>query len=490
MHPFSTLSRIGLATAVAGLAGFAAAAPATAREAAPAHTWVNPTLPYLTNVPSDATKLKTIKVGVYNQTPLAARNVTMKIDITRLPERITAQLPGADQGCTVSGGVATCELAELAGGATHHYTMEVGPSGVEAGEWSGRISATSWAENTPGEQSTEALVQLTGPGIDLVIGDIDDVALAPGASTDVPIGLRNVGNVTADGVTVLLRAYNDHLELANSYSNCSYDPNYLELLCFFDQPVGPDETFVVDPATPLRLKVADAAPGPYTYGAEAGVAPLNAEELAQKVSAAKKAGGEQLRLIPATNKAARAAYYDLNTDDNTSAFTVTVPLHRADSIAVGATVNGASGRTETIKVGIRNAGPADTLGPDDNWGSSALITLPVGLTVRKVDSRCVPIVDGEPDWDQAGQPKGLVYRCEPLEDVAAGSTDLFAFTADSTGPAGAAGSIVVDGGVQDPDTANNTASISIVSVPVVGCQSSARSRLVWPLVTRCWSAPV
>ncbi|RKR89681.1 hypothetical protein BDK92_4037 [Micromonospora pisi] len=463
MRPFMTLSRIGLATAVTGLAVVGAVAPAAAREAAPAHTWVSPSLPPLTNVSTDATKPKTIKVGVFNQTSLAARDITIKIDASRLPARIAAVLPGPDQGCAASGAVATCQLSELAGDATHVYTMGVGPSGVESGEWGGNISVTSRASNSPGEQSTEGLVQLTGPGIDLVIGGIDDLAVAPGASTDVPIALRNEGNVTADGVAVVLHAYDHNLELPNTYSNCSDDPDFLEVVCFFDQPVGADETFVVDPATPLKLKVSDTAPGPYSYGAGAVVVPLNDEALAQKAGAAKSAGGKKLRLIPAGNPAARGVADDLNSDDNVAEFKVKVPSHAADSAAVGTGVDGVTGSSLTVKVGIRNDGPADTLGPDDNWGSSALISLPAGLAVRKVDSRCVPVIDGKPDWEQGSRVDGLVYHCRPLESVAVGTTDLFSFTVEITGPAGAAGSIVVDGGVQDANAANNTAAITLTT---------------------------
>jgi hypothetical protein len=483
MRPVLTLSRIGLATAVTGLAALAAAAPAGAREAAPEHTWVSPSLPVVTNVASNATKPKSFKVTIYNQTSLAARNVTVQIDASRLPAALTAVLPGADQGCTASGAVATCKLAELAGDASHAYTMGIAPGDLEASEWSGNIHVTSEAENSPGEQSSEGIMQLTGPGIDLVIADIDDVTLAPGASTNVPIALRNEGNVAADGVAVVLSTTH-YLELPNPYSNCSYSPEDLGLVCFFDQPIDADETFVLDPETPLKLKVSDTAPGPYNYGAWAAVVPLSDEVMAKKASAAKTAGGKELRLVPATNMAARGVAEDLNFEDNAVDFTVKVPLHKADSVAIGATVNGASGETKTIKVGVRNDGPADTLTPGEEWASSAEITLPTGLTVQQVDEQCIPVIGGQPlDWEQRGKANGLVYQCWPSEHVEAGRTHLFPFTVKISGPAGAAGSIIVDGGVQDPDTTNNTAAISLSAgdggggggggLPVTGASAGA-----------------
>jgi hypothetical protein len=53
-----------------------------------------------------------------------------------------------------------------------------------------------------------------------------------------------------------------YLELPNQYSNCSYNPDFLELICFFDQPITPNAVFTIDPATSLKLKVADRPPAP------------------------------------------------------------------------------------------------------------------------------------------------------------------------------------------------------------------------------------
>jgi hypothetical protein len=235
------------------------------------------------------------------------------------------------------------------------------------------------------------------------------------------------------------------------------------LACFFDQPLAPGAVFTIDPKTPLKLKVADQAPGPYTYGAYAAAIPLaNDETAAQAVrkSSGSKGGGSELRLVRAASPALVPGD-DLNNYDNAVEFAVAVPKHAADSVAIGAGISGSAGETKSIQVGVRDDGPADVLIPSESWALSANVTLPAGVTVLAVDQQCAPIIDGKTDWDKQGKPDGLSYQCFPPEDVTAGHEYLFPFKVKVTGSAGAAGSIVVDGGVQDPDTGNNTAAIML-----------------------------
>ncbi|MGI5153206.1 hypothetical protein ACQEVC_43705 [Plantactinospora sp. CA-294935] len=476
MRPLLPFARIGVAVALVALTTVAAATPASAEEPDSPYAAAWPSLPFVVNVAQDATKPKPAKLTINNYSQVAARNVSVKIDVSGLPAAITATLPGKDQGCVISGAVATCTLAELAADTVHTYTIGLAPGNLDETPWSGTITATSRGENTQGEGSTESIVQVSAPGIDLAIGQLADVELKAGASTNVPISARNEGTVAADAVAVVISTTH-HLELPNPYENCLYSQDDLALTCIVDGAVGPDETFEIDPATPLRLKVADKAAGPDTYGAWAAVLPLTDEEAEQRLSKAeKRSSGKRLRLVP-TSRALRAPADDLNYDDNETSFTVKVPLHEADSVAIGATVSGAVDETRSIRVGIRNDGPANTLTPGEEWSSSAEVVLPAGLSVLKVDENCEPNTDNPNGEDRRGVADGLSYHCWPPEQLQSGKTWLFDFTVKIAGEPGAAGSIVVDGGVQDKNTGNNTAPITLETggagggLPVTGARA-------------------
>ncbi|MEO3925756.1 hypothetical protein ABGB07_18070 [Micromonosporaceae bacterium B7E4] len=477
MRPLLPLARIGVAVTLVALTTVAAATPAGAQEPESPYAAAYPSLPVVVNVAQNATKPKPVKLTIDNFSHVAARNVSVKVDVSGLPAAITATLPGTDQGCAVSGPVATCTLAELAAGKTHTYTIGIAPGNLDGGTpWGGTITATSRAENTMGEASAESIVQVSGPGIDLVIGRIADVELKAGASTNVPISARNEGTVAADAVAVVISTTH-HLELPNPYENCLYSRDDLALTCIVDGALGPDETFEIDPATPLRLKVADKAAGPDTYGAWAAVLPLTDDEAEQRLSKAEnRSSGKRLRLVP-TSKALRAPAEDLNYDDNETAFTVKVPLHEADSVAIGATVDGAVDETRSIRVGIRNDGPANTLTPGEEWSSSAEVALPAGLSVLKVDEQCEPNTANPNGEDRRGVVDGLSYHCWPSEQLQSGKTWLFDFTVKIAGEPGEAGAIVVDGGVQDKNTGNNTAPITLETggagggLPVTGARA-------------------
>jgi LPXTG-motif cell wall-anchored protein len=191
------------------------------------------------------------------------------------------------------------------------------------------------------------------------------------------------------------------------------------------------------------------------------------------LAAAKKAlkrPGTKLELVPAMRT--MALDYDpseLNGWDNTAAIRVNVAHNPADSVAIGDNFEGKVGHTRTIKVGIRNDGPAISRMPGEKWKPSAKVRIPSGLKLTKVDKNCVPNGDGDPSWDQPGRVSGHDYLCViPDFGLSVGQQQLFSFTAKiQDGKNEDEGSITVDGGVQDLKKANNVAKIE-VKLPAAG----------------------
>ncbi|BCB79087.1 hypothetical protein GCM10022251_19130 [Phytohabitans flavus] len=449
------LGRLGLACAAASMVALAAAAPARAEEPVE-YGWAQPSMEYVVNVAMDATTPKPIKITVENSVPTAAVDVTVKIDTSTVSAAFKLDLPGADQGCTVAGKVATCTLAELPGESKKVYTIDALPGDLEVLEYQGLIQVTTSAANMPEDQQAEGYVQLMSPGIDLVMDQIDDMTLEPGRAAKLPIQAANVGTVAAAGVEVIL-SVGLEIEFPDQYENCTYNPDFLELNCWVLGDVAPGDVFAIADETPLRIAVKDKAAGPDKQWVSARVAPLGEEqieELAAK-AASKRSAGQQLRLAEV------GPIPDLNDYDNFTQFNVNIPKNSADSVAIGGTVPGAVGDEVDLKVGLRNDGPNNMLKPGEEWAASALVTLPAGVKALTVSDRCTPIVDGEAQWEDEGKPIGLVYVCWPSDSLNAGEEFLFPFKVEIVDTASAAGSIVVDGGVQDPDTSNNTAEITM-----------------------------
>jgi len=455
MPRMTVFGRLAAGCAATSLAALSIATPAQAVESDEI-AWVSPFIQYVTNIGMDATTPKPIEITISNSSPTSAVDVSVTIDASDVSDAFRIDLPGASQGCTGAGKVTTCTLDELAGDAMHVYQVDALPGDLDVPGYSGVIEVTTSAANMPEEQQTTGRVQLTGPGVDLVVGEIDDVTLQPGESTNVPVQATNVGTVAAAGVQVVLSTGLD-LELPDRYDNCEYNPDLLELTCQILGEVGPGEVFTLHEETPLRVKVGETAPGPSERIVVVAVLPLGDDEVAALGAMSARSAGSELRL------AALDPLPDINESDNWTEFLVNIPNQPADSVAIGATVQGAVGDVVDIEVGMRNDGPADLILPGEAWAPSALVTLPVGVEAVAVGDRCAPVVNGSPVWDDRGQPNGLVYFCRPAHSPVAGETFHYPFQVEIVGVAGAAGSIVIDGGVQDPDTDNNTAEITLGS---------------------------
>jgi len=398
-------------------------------------------------------RAKTVTFEIINVGEVAAASVVAEFgsDEAPVPASVGFIPP---QGCSPAG----CTVGDLAPGARKSYRFTVEPTAdlPELGASFGisvRDASGEWGE------SASVTVVHTESGVDLEVAQVDDINLAPGKSATVPVSVRNVGNAAVDGITIVL-AGQPYISFPNAYSNCEAVADLYGVICVFDQQLGPDEVFTLSSSTPLKVKAAADAPGPQSY--YLGLFALGLGDLDLTTALAKKAAKSpksQLRLEPARQGLAEGAQAsELNEWDNVISFLVKVSKNPADSVAIGGTFAGAIGDTRTIKVGIRNDGPAATL----DGTPSADVTIPSGLKLTKVDENCFPIADGEPLPDNEGEVSGHFYRCLVATNLGKGKRALFSFTAkiedgDNEDP----GSITVDGGVQDPKASNNTAKIEV-----------------------------
>ena len=398
---------------------------------------------------------KSVPFEVINAGETAATGLTVDFAgaTPALDPRLGFQPP---QGCTATG----CAVGDLAPGARKSFAFTVAPT-AELPAIGSSIGLAVHDAGGEWKVTTTITVVRAASGIDLETARIPDLELAAGKSAVLPISVRNNGNEDTEGVAVALKAKSP-ISFPENYSNCVPAAELPGIVCVFDLVLAPGAVFTISPSTPLTVAAAPGAPGPGSHTAGLAAFGVDDESNDADLAAATKAAkgpGTELKLVPAVQSLA-VDERELNDWDNETSFLVKIPLNPADSQAVGGTFKGKAGDTRTVKVGIRNNGPATMLSRSGAWVHAAKVRTPSGLTLTKVDKRCVPNGDGDPSWDQGGRISGREYLCVASKQLAAGEQQLFSFSGKIRN-GGDEGSVTVVGGVQDKNAANDVADVDV-----------------------------
>ncbi|GAA2618085.1 COG1361 family protein [Paractinoplanes durhamensis] len=385
-------------------------------------------------------KTKSVTATVINASDVTAKGVALTF--TKIDASVAVTLPA---GCDLPTG---CAVGELKPGASRKYTFKVTPNVATSADLTSSLSLkVTGADGVAGDEAQVAIVRAKG-GVDLEVADIADMKLNRGQTADVPITVRNAGSETVDAIGVVLFG-EDGLVALTEYRNCEdqSEDGLNAVVCVFEQNFPAGAEFTVPSATPLQIKVAADAGGPYTYTAAVvavGINKVVADSLAAK-------SGPTLKLQSIEDDYTDAPD-DLNEDDNVAAFGITLGKSAADLQAIGGTFKGAVGDETTVQVGVRNLGPTATVPPSLDGILTVTVDLPTGIEVTDGDDTCFPDLSGDPSR----------YTCLLLNRVGVGKSELFSFTAtilDS--PEHTAGSVIVDGGVQDTNSANDKAVLGL-----------------------------
>lgn len=401
---------------------------------------------------------KSVRAEVYNSGTVEAKGVYLKFGSAKFPvdPSVGFVLP---KGCDDNG----CTVGDLAPGAHETYTFTLSPSAQTAENLKSTFAVTvGGATGVIGDEAEVTVVRAAG-GIDLEVGSIDDMTLNRGQAKNVPVVVSNAGSKDVDGIGLIFIGQ-EGLEAVSKYRNCEVDNSegIASAVCEIDQKFPAGAVYTLPAATPLQVKLASDAGGPYTYGAALAAVGLTAST--QDELAAKAAGstGPTLKL-QATDGLDGDIDDDLNPDDNVVAFGVKAGRSVADSAAAGATFSGSVGDVRTVKVGVRNLGPTTVVPLSDDWVQTVRVTVPTGITLSKVDKQCLPGTDINDDdlLDKLGQVDGRVYTCLVFDSLGVNQQALFSFTGKIGDGAHTGGTVVADGGVQDSNKANNTAAIKV-----------------------------
>ncbi|GAA3347524.1 hypothetical protein GCM10020358_62640 [Amorphoplanes nipponensis] len=447
--------RLVLPVALLGMTAVGAATPAYA-EAGAARPDLEISVPDRVVTTAGGTKSVPFEVVNTGRTPATGLVVDFATAAAPLDPRLGFQPPA---GCTATG----CAVGDLATGARKAYTFTVTPTKELPASGAGLTLSAHDADGEWHEAVTVTVVRAAG-GIDLETAAIPELKLAAGASAVLPIKVRNNGDQPTEGIAIALAAPR-YLTFPKQYANCVEVADLPGVVCAFDLALAPGSVFSIAPSTPITIAADKAAPGPARYDAGMYAFGLDDEDTdAASLAAATEAlkqPGAKLKLVPAV-QALAVDDSELNEWDNVISFRVRVPLNQADSVAIGDAFEGKVGDTRTVEVGFRNDGPAAVLPPPAKGKHAARVHIPSGLKLTKVDKDCVPDGDGEPSWNRPGQVSGHDYLCVAAASLAPGAKALFSFTAKiENGDNEDAGSITVDGGVQDKKTSNNVAKIEV-----------------------------
>ncbi|WP_229075444.1 hypothetical protein [Actinoplanes sp. DH11] len=361
-----------------------------------------------------------------------------------------------DEGCRAGGDTFTCTTRQYVGGMTPllalaFFQVTPKPGGV-AGD-SGTVRVTASVDDGP-ESTAESLIRI-GEGVNLAATEAAPVEAAPGAEVPVDTRVRNTGSTVADGVTLYLGVRREAL-VPTSYRNCVYS---VVVFCTFDTRIQPGSTYAL--TEPIRLRTpADSIDGSVLDAELAWTTATEWEDMVASMPidrllpGAEPGTGGELTLTEVV-AAAGTPQVELEPDDNSTAFTLTVTGGRTpDLAAIGTEVKGRTGEEVALRVGRVNNGPG-RLHPElfDNNLLPIVVEPPRGTRVGGVDGDCEGTgTDGN-------------FYCYTNTALAPGTREHLEFTLVVQEKPDEAGQVRAPALAVDPRPKNNTAPL-VVTVAV------------------------
>ncbi|MEU4155582.1 hypothetical protein [Actinoplanes sp. NPDC026670] len=405
---------------------------------------------------------KTVKFDLYNLGTSGVEDVQLTFGSAAKP--ISADLGfTAPAGCVAN----VCDIGDLKPGQRRSVRFTLTPAAGGAADPARTIALATSIGGKTSDETAITVVRTDKGGVDLEVDDIADLELKPGASADVPLAIRNSGNkdVTALGLVVFAPL---GVKPALDYSNCEQEAEIGGFVCVFNDTLAGGGVFTLPQNSPLRVTVPKGTAGPFDYPVLVAAVGLTEKYVFEFTKRTAGAAGRELKLEPVAGLSAKEpeAVEDLNEDDNFAEFAVSVPKTLADGAAVGGVFKGAVGEKSTIKVGLHNLGPTATVPLALESLRYAHVKLPTGVELTRIDERCLPgtSLDDLDDVDDSefdlAEVTDLV--CIVVESVPSNGRYLFGLTAQIVGAdTYHAGSVQLNGSVQDDKKANDKAALTV-----------------------------
>ncbi|GLY05820.1 MULTISPECIES: hypothetical protein [Actinoplanes] len=476
-------SRLALPVVASGLAVTGLTLPAQAEEPSELE------LPYAALLtPETVTVIngqsKTVKVEVYNVSSVAAKNVVVTFGAAGKP--VDADLGFTPpEGCSATS--CTIDNLKVNGRRTLSFTLK--PSGAEGAPVAALPIAVSVGGNLTDEVEM-GVVRTAKGGVDIEVDAIKDITLGRGRTADVPVIVRNTGDKPVKALGLVVYSV-EGVEPVLKYRNCMRDEEFGAYVCVVNEPLEAGGVFTLPSATPLRVAVGKDTPGPFEYPVYVAAVGLTDEFVFDFAKDTANAAGAELKLEAAASSFddlddLPADVEDLNPDDNTAFFAVSVPKSSADSAAIGGVFAGAPGESRKVKVGVVNNGPTATLPLSMDMLQYVRVTVPDGVDLTAVDERCLPGTSPENIDVDVDLTTGVIeardFVCLVLDSLTPDKKVLFTFEGDLNEEGTTAGFVKVNGGPQDSKHGNDKAALTVKlnaggsgggGLPVTGANAGA-----------------
>ncbi|MFJ8937582.1 hypothetical protein ACIRL0_18020 [Streptomyces sp. NPDC102365] len=276
--------------------------------------------------------------------------------------------------------------------------------------------------------------------------------VAPGSVLRAPLVVRNTGEVPVRGVGLQL-SVGSGLSFTDRYRNCRYpkpQKGTLAVCEFPDLRIPAGKAVVLHPDLTMDVSTTQL----YTsFGRQAWALDMGPARHSVVPEGGDLGDGPRLTTGTAKGSDLKGTFAggDVASD-------VQVDTH-ADFEVLPVEVSGARGTEHTVRLKVRNNGPATP------WSTRLLFTPPPGATVVEQPEEAIDEDVYEPSCDLE---KGT-YSCPVRSGLEAGETSTFEFTLRLGGPG--EGSVRVidiavtdrrDTGRRDPDPANDTAPVTVL----------------------------
>lgn len=355
--------------------------------------------------------------------------------------RDVVRLRESSPDCTGSATHVTCDIAgTLLSGGTSDFTP-LAAKGSKPGD-TGQLRLSYGRKD--GRKLTARTRVVVGAPVLEVLTPKAFKGVRPGAEVTSPVVVRNTGDVTANGLVLVVNA--GDLEFARRHANCRYPDlqHGSQAVCRFpDVRIPPGKAVTV--RSGLRLRASDTK----MYGSfNRAVWPLDAGPGQNQNSS--KGGdhgdGPALRAEPAKTTSGRFTRAGDFVD-------VLLDTH-ADYEVSGADLHGDPGDTRKLRLTVRNDGPGDP-----GYAARLIFSPPLGVTVLKQPTREIDEDEYQPYCDN----NGSTYTCD-VERLEPGTSRTFEFTVRLGEPGKGSVSLldIKPPGRRDTDPSDDEASVDVL----------------------------
>lgn len=310
-----------------------------------------------------------------------------------------------EQPCTVQSPtkLVCAQASMLIGGNDDYMQARLTVAGAAPTGQSGTLKVTFEGAGIPA--ITKSVTVKVDEGVDLATGSRGrDVDVKPGTSWDETLEVTNISGAVVHGASVLIPAPR-LVDAPKQFSNCRYRDGSPRS-CSFDQDLQPGVTYRI--VLPFRVRPDAFAPSrtDITFWWHTAAEWDDYQNSPGSGSHGEAGTGGKLALEPVTASAGLAKQVDVDRSNNFQQMVVNVTgKHSADIEALGATASGPAGSTATVKIGIRNNGPA-TLDSETNGWEVAYVSIPLSTPVVAIPKDCTP---GDPYLAKRGT---KLYYCK------------------------------------------------------------------------------